>query len=938
MLPKNIGHLQIGVHMDYTKRQKEAITTLNQNLQIIACAGSGKTQVISARIIQILKQHSDIKPGNIVAFTFTEKAAGELKDRIYTLAKEELGTMQGFAEMFIGTIHGYCLNLLQSPPVYKYLKFGVLSEIQQRLLIDRYSNQSGLTDTPLLKGENLRKNIDSKLYQQLLEILAEGGVNTSKIPQGVLVAASKYHKLREEKRYLDYTTIIAEAVNTVKKNPEVRKNLARQVKFLVVDEYQDVNPLQESLVKEFEKLGSNICIVGDDDQTIYQWRGSDVSNIITFSERYPLVKEISLVDNFRSNIGIVDAAQKVIENNNPKRLSKKMKSAESQEFERGDLLALNFESTDTESAWVAEKIKNMYAVAYKDKIDSKERGLTFGDFAILLRSVKRDAPPIIRALEKMGIAYIVVGMNGLFDTSEVQAMRNIYYYLADFEDPNSGIKVTRKKLEGMIRDAQLGVSTANVKTGLDFLDAKKLKMLHRISDELNLQKVYLEFLEKIEIREERISDVRHANAGEVVFYNLGKFSQVISDYEQIHYLTPAAELYANFAKFLYYQAADYYPEGWQDESYTKPDAVQILTVHQAKGMQWPVVLIPCLRQNRFPSKRMGGRSVWNIIPDISVKNVDRYKGTVEDERRLFYVAVTRAEKYLFCSFSPGESNLYKKVSGFFREFTSSEFVLTKDPDKKYRKSKDVRPRKIDVNIALTFSELKYYFECPYMFKLRFLYGFNPPLVQPLGYGKSLHDMLAEIHAESIRGNIPSVKDVPKLVDAHLHVPFASPPVFENLQSAAVKSITRYLQEHRENLDKLEHAEKIIELKLNDGIVVNGRIDLIRRTDTGETIIVDFKSDARAQAEDITMKQLHVYAFGYQQLTGGQADLIEVHNLDKGGAKREIVDADVVSNTISNIVEAGKNLRENILPRLPNWEGKCVACDVAGVCRTKPVHK
>ena len=211
--------------MNYTKKQKEAIATSNQNLQIIACAGSGKTQVISARIIQILRQHSDIKPGNIVAFTFTEKASGELKDRIYTLAKEELGETFGFAEMFIGTIHGYCLNLLQSPPVYKYLKFGILSEIQQRLLIDRFSNKSGLVDTPLLKGGNLRKNIDSRLYQQLLDILSEGGINIAKIPKDVLNAASKYHNLREEKRYLDYTTIIAEAVKTVKENSAVRENL-----------------------------------------------------------------------------------------------------------------------------------------------------------------------------------------------------------------------------------------------------------------------------------------------------------------------------------------------------------------------------------------------------------------------------------------------------------------------------------------------------------------------------------------------------------------------------------------------------------------------------------------------------------------------------------------------------------------------------------------
>lgn len=923
--------------MKYTEKQQEAITTINQNLQIIACAGSGKTQVISARIIEILKQDKDVQPKNIVAFTFTDKAAGELKDRIYSLANKELGSTQGFAEMFVGTIHGYCLNLLQSPPVYKYLKYGILDEIQQRLLIDRYSNKSGLTETPLIKDGFLKKYIDSKLYQQLLDILAGGGVDLKKVNPSVINATQKYQKLIDEKRYLDFVTIISDAVRIIKENQEVRDKIGSEVKFLVVDEYQDVNPLEEDLIVEFEKLGANVCVVGDDDQTIYQWRGSDVSNIMTFSKRYQSVKETPLVDNFRSSVGVVAAAQKVIENNNPNRLLKKMISADSQQFERGDILALQFATAKDEARSITAQILKLLGSVYKDKADAAERGLTYSDFSILLRSVKKDAPIIIQELEAANIPYIVVGMNGLFDTVEVQALMHVFYYLAGFVDPDFGV-TTRELLKKVIDDAQLGVSEENLLAGLDYLDLQKSKMAPRLIGDLDLQKVYLDFLEKIEIREEKVSQRRKRESGEIVFYNLGKFSQVISDYSLIHYSTPANELYINFAKFLYHQAADYYPEGWQDAAYTKPDAVQIQTVHQAKGMQWPVVFVPCLRKNRFPSRRPGGRSVWNIIPEVSVKNADRYKGTVEDERRLFYVALTRAEKYLFCSFSPdGDKKQYQKLSDFFREFTSSEYVLTKELEREYRRSDNIHPRKVEINVALTFSELKYYFDCPYLFKLRFMYGFNPPIVQALGYGKSLHDMLAEIHSESIRGKVPFITDVPRLVEAHLHLPFAMTPVVENLRNSAVKSITRYLQEHQSNLDKLEHVEKIIELKLDDGIVVNGRIDLIRRTDTGETIIVDFKSDERAQAEDITMKQLHVYAFGYQQLTGTQADLIEIHNLDKGGAKREVVDDAVVTNTINNIVDAGKKLRENILPRLPVWENKCATCDVAGICRSKPIQ-
>ncbi|TSC57210.1 MAG: DNA/RNA helicase, partial [Candidatus Peregrinibacteria bacterium Greene0416_62] len=223
----------------------------------------------------------------------------------------------------------------------------------------------------------------------------------------------------------------------------------------------------------------------------------------------------------------------------------------------------------------------------------------------------------------------------------------------------------------------------------------------------------------------------------------------------------------------------------------------------------------------------------------------------------------------------------------------------------------------------------------YLFKLRFLYGFDTPISRALGYGKSLHDALAEIHAESLKGKIPGKDDITRLVADHLHLPFANKLVEENLRKAANKALTRYLQDHGQNLNKLEHVEKIVELKLAEGIVVSGRIDLIRRTDTKEVVIVDFKSDERAQAEDISHKQLHIYAVGYEQLSGKRADLIEIHNLDKGGAKREVVDEALMASTIATVVEAGRKLREDQLPRLTSWCEKCASCDMVGVCRSQP---
>lgn len=921
----------------YTTKQLEAIREIEKNLQIIACAGSGKTQVISARIVEILKEKKKdgIKPANIVAFTFTDKAAGELKDRIHHLCKEELGSDLGLAEMFVGTIHGYCLTLLQAPPLYKFLKYTVLTEVQQRLLIDRYSKQSGLTQVPLLRGGTLQRWVDSPLYQQLLGIYGEGNVDARKVPPGVETAVEQYQQLRDSKKYLDYTMIIAEAVAELKTNQVLCDKVSSQLKYLVVDEYQDVNPLQEMLIRQLHDLGANVCVVGDDDQTIYQWRGSDVNNIIRFAKLYPKVRQVPLNENFRSSTGIVLGARHVVENNNPERLPKKMESTEAQPYQRGDVLALAFKDPGQESTWIAHKIVSLHKTRYQDKKGSTPRGLTFADFAILLRSVRNDAGPILAALDSAGIPYVVGGMNGLFDTDEVQAMRAVFFFLADFTPPG-GQPVTAVRLREMLRQAGLGLTLKQVSAGIAFLEQRKAKIGQEMDAELYLQRVYLDFLETIELREEIIDNAATGpRSGEIVYFNLGKFSQVISDYEHINFNSRPADLYPAFAGFLHHQAPDYYPEGWEDKGFAKPDAVQVMTVHQAKGMQWPAVFVPCLRNNRFPSRRQGGRSVWHIIPETIVRNADRYKGTIEDERRLFYVALTRAEKYLSCSWAPIPSNQQqRKVSPFFLELTASEYVLTKEPKVGAPARLAPKPRKEDLTLALSFSELKYYFECPYLFKLRFLYGFDTPISRALGYGKSLHDALAEIHAESLKGNIPGKGDVPRLVDGHLHLPFANTLVEENLRRAAQKALTRYLQDHGGNLNKLEHVEQVIELKLGEGMVVSGRVDLIRRTDTNEVVIVDFKSDERAQAEDLSQKQLHIYAVGYEQLSGRRADLIEVHNLDKGGAKREVVDDALITSTLATVVEAGRKLRENQLPRLVNWGEKCVVCDMVGVCRRR----
>jgi DNA helicase-2/ATP-dependent DNA helicase PcrA len=231
----------------------------------------------------------------------------------------------------------------------------------------------------------------------------------------------------------------------------------------------------------------------------------------------------------------------------------------------------------------------------------------------------------------------------------------------------------------------------------------------------NLQRSFLAFLEAIELREAKIAGASTAHAhsrAEVVYYNLGKFSEVISDFEQINFQSAPQRKYEAFAGFLRFQAGELYPEGWLEARYVTPNAVQILTIHQAKGLQWPAVFVPGLTKGRFPPRGAGGRSPWSQIPAGAVRNAEDYGNSEADERRLFYVACTRAKKYLTLSRAeyPTEKRAWRNPSPFWEE-AGAAFAGLEPPEPRPDRTKlEPIPARAIADVTLSFSELKYAFE------------------------------------------------------------------------------------------------------------------------------------------------------------------------------------------------------------------------------------
>lgn len=349
--------------------QMEAVKTIDEDLEIIACAGAGKTGVVTRRIVNILASKSEILPENIVAFTFTKRAAEELKSRIYDYGKAVLGHTRGFAHMYVGTIHGFCIKMLQEN-FPEFQKFSVMDEIHTKLFVERFYEECGMQDL------DMRKYTETSLFVSVMSILNENWFEKDKWDAKTQLAFEKYQsKLYEEKKF-DYSLILREMIYQLETNEKFADEIRGKVKYLTVDEYQDTNPVQEKLIGKLKDFGANICVVGDDDQTIYQFRGSDTKNILTFKERYNIQKYLFLDTNYRSTEGIVDVARRVILYND-NRLTKTMHSGCLVKYDIGDIAYAEYKEAEEEFDFIANRIVKLHSV-----------GVPYSEMAVLLRKRK----------------------------------------------------------------------------------------------------------------------------------------------------------------------------------------------------------------------------------------------------------------------------------------------------------------------------------------------------------------------------------------------------------------------------------------------------------------------------------------------------------------------------------------------------------------------
>lgn len=929
--------------MEYTEEQIKAIETNDKNLRIIACAGSGKTTTVAAKIAYLLdpKNKLAVSPENIIAFTYTEKAAAELKDKVLS----KVPPQRGMADMYIGTIHGWCLKVLQDTE-FKYQKYSVLDEIKLQLFIDKYYDKIGMKEVTKLTApySSMRRFVDTKRFARIMDIIRESEL-TSPLPQNLQAAKQNYENTLHEKYYFDFSMIIDEALKCLNApSSNLHKYVSEHIKYIVVDEYQDVNPKQERLIEKLYKIsGAKITVVGDDDQNIYQWRGSNNDYIIHFNERYAPCESVGITKNFRSSSGITRLSETLIKNNH-ERLAKKIISAESQSFQKGiDILYNEYDDVCEESAGIANFIQHLVGVEFSDGNEENSRGLAYSDMCILLRTWKK-AECIVEELEKNGIPYVTAGVNHLFDTPEIKAAIGIFRFLNDYLSQDellelwSDLPFVEDKTE-LLRKAILKLEEKKP-TRI----TQRIQNGEKISDEefaYNLQRIFWQFLEDSNIVEESFfNDEESHEKAEVIFYNLGKFSQVINDFEEINFATSRASYHLfSFLSFINYAAQEYYPEGWISNPYKSLNAVQILTIHQAKGLEFPVVFVPGLNKNYIPQKRKGGLSEWHFIDPNIIKNQSRYIGSDDDERRLLYVALTRSQKYLLLSRAPDSSNrLYQNPSIFVRELTAANILVSrKDEDFSTLRHAESRPLSKINSMVLDFTVLKDYFDCPYKFKLVSIYGFASPLNQRMGFGKSFHNALMELHRRIQRQDTFTDADIIDIANRQMLFPYiANSDILKpKLENKIRNGLLSYYKKNKNDLSNIVFVEQPIQLKIDSDILVTGRVDLIRKTkgdNTYETTIVEFKSKEEAQSSRLTEDQLKLYALGHKELTGEVADYLMTYIVgdNEGKVPYKLKDSDLYEIS-SKITKSASQIRSMNFPNIPN-RTKCNDCLQNSLCK------
>lgn len=600
------------------KRQKEAVKTTEGPLLIMAGAGSGKTRVLTHRIAYLIHEKK-VNPWNILAITFTNKAANEMKVRVSDLVKD------GGEDVWVSTFHSMCVRILRREidRIGYSQNFTIAASSEQKTLMNRVLKKINL-DTKKFPVNAILSEV-SQAKNELISDREYAENATTFWQKTVAKCYLEYQQELRKAETLDFDDLIMLTVRLFREHDEVLAYYQRRFQYIHVDEYQDTNHAQYQLVDLLAKRFNNICVVGDADQSIYGWRGADMNNILDFEKDYPNAKSIFLEQNYRSTKNILQAANTVIKNN----VNRKEKNLWTDNH-AGEKITVYFASDEyAETEYVAEQIEKMMLA---------DLSLTYNDFAVLYRT-NAMSRVMEETLIKRGIPFQIIGGTGYYARKEILDLMAYLTLIVNPADDLSFRRVVNEPKRGIgaatinrltevaeMNDVSLYEAALHVQnTNLSARAANNLESFAQMIQDFRKMAEFLPITDLVEAVLDKsgyLDALKKDNTleAETRIENLKEFYSITQNFDR------AENEDGSLLEFL----TDLSLIAPTDEIEEETSEVTLMTLHSAKGLEFPYVFIIGVEENIFPLIRQ-----------------DSDEDDLEEERRLAYVGITRAEKKLF---------------------------------------------------------------------------------------------------------------------------------------------------------------------------------------------------------------------------------------------------------------------------------------------------
>ena len=630
-------------------RQAEAVQTTDGPLLIMAGAGSGKTRVLTHRIAYLIDEKL-VNPWNILAITFTNKAAREMKERAFSLNPAT-------EDCLIATFHSMCVRILrrEADHIGYNRNFTIVDPGEQRTLMKRILKNLNLD--PKKWNERAILGTISNAKNDLIDEVAYENMAGDMYTEIVAKCYTAYQKELRQSEAMDFDDLIMLTLRLFDQNPDVLTYYQQRYQYIHVDEYQDTNHAQYQLVKLLASRFKNICVVGDADQSIYGWRGADMQNILDFEKDYPEAKVVLLEENYRSTKTILQAANEVIRNNRNRR----PKNLWTQNEDGEEIVYYRANDEQDEALFVARTIDQLTREGYSHK-----------DFAVLYRT-NAQSRTVEEALLKANIPYTMVGGTKFYSRKEIRDVISYLNLIANTSDNISYERVVNEPKRGVGPGTVEKIRNFAASQNVSLLEASSQIMLSLVKGKA-AQSVF-DFANLILNLRERLDELTVTELVEIVLEKTGYTEQLVAqgtlesqarieNIEEFLSVTKNFDEYSEndteetgldkLSRFLNDLAlvADTDDAGTQESS-----EVTLMTLHAVKGLEFPVVFIIGMEENVFPLSR-----------------ATEEEDELEEERRLAYVGITRAEKVLFLTNANsrllyGKTN-YNRPTRFLNEISS----------------------------------------------------------------------------------------------------------------------------------------------------------------------------------------------------------------------------------------------------------------------------